>query len=77
MEKMMNVPDDLITGKDLDYLSDMFEWNYVAYKKVCNEAECLNDKKISEVFNEASVLFDGNLNLVLNIVNNPGGEIDE
>lgn len=77
MEKMMNVPDDLITGKDLDYLSDMFEWNYVAYKKVCNESEYLNDKKISEVFDEASTLFDGNLNLILNIINNPGGEIDE
>lgn len=77
MEKMMNVPEDLITGKDLDYLSDMFQWNYVAYKKVCNEVECISDKTISDVFVEASTLFDDNLNLVLSIINNPGGEIDE
>ncbi len=77
MEKMKNVPEDLITGKDLDYLSDMFQWNYLAYKKACDEVECVTDKKIIEVYDEASTLFDDNLNLVLSIINNPGGEIDE
>lgn len=77
MEKIKNVPEDLITGKDLDYLSDMFEWNYVAYKKVCNEIECISDKDIISVFDEATTLFDNNLNVVLNITNNPGGDIDE
>ena len=77
MEKIKNVPEDLITGKDLDYLSDMFQWNYIAYKKVCNEVECVNDKKIVEAFDEARTLFDDNLNLVLSIINNPGGDIDE
>lgn len=77
MEKKIKIPEDLITGKDLDYLSDMFQWNYIAYKKACNEVECVNDKRIVEVFDEASALFDDNLNLVLNIINNPGGDIDE
>ena len=27
------VPNDILTGKDLDYLSDIFEWNYIALKK--------------------------------------------
>ena len=36
---MMEVPIDVITSKDLDYLSDMFEWNYSAYKGVCNDVE--------------------------------------
>ena len=26
----------IITGKDLDYLSDMFSWNYGAYKSIYN-----------------------------------------
>lgn len=77
MNKMKNVPEDLITGKDLDYLSDMFEWNYNAYKKACSEAQNITDEKIIELFNEASDLFEGNLNTVLAIISNPGGEIDE
>ena len=32
MNKMKNVPNDTITGKDLDYLSDVFLWNYNAWK---------------------------------------------
>ena len=27
------VPNDILTGKDLDYLSDIFNWNYIALKK--------------------------------------------
>ena len=27
---------NIISGKDLDYLSDMFNWNYLAYKKMIN-----------------------------------------
>ena len=34
----MEVPNNILTGKDLDYLSDMFEWNYGVYKK--NEKFC-------------------------------------
>ena len=32
----MEVPSDILTGKDLDYLSDMFQWNYGAYKQMKN-----------------------------------------
>lgn len=27
-----NVVPNIISGKDLDYLSDMFNWNYTGYK---------------------------------------------
>lgn len=77
MSKMMKVPDDTITGKDLDYLSDMFQWNYGAYKQTCNALDCVNDQKIIDLLNEAATLFDDNLNLVLDIINNPGGDLDE
>ena len=29
-DKYMEVPNDILTGKDLDYLCDMFQWNYGA-----------------------------------------------
>ena len=32
-DKYMEVPNDILTGKDLDYLCDMFQWNYGALKK--------------------------------------------
>ena len=35
---------DIITGKDLDYLSDMFNWNYVAYKCAYNAIDKITDE---------------------------------
>lgn len=33
MQEYTKVP-DIITGKDLDYLSDMFEWNILSLRKL-------------------------------------------
>ncbi len=33
---MKNKVPNIITGKDLDYLTDMFNWNYNAYKILSN-----------------------------------------
>ena len=77
MNKMKEVPVDIITGKDLDYLSDMFQWNYCAFKKSCNDIEYLNTQEIIEIFSEASDLFENNMTDVLDIINNPGGENNE
>ena len=74
MSKLMTVPVDTITGKDLDYLSDMFQWNYIAFKKTCNDIECVDNQEITEIFGEACDLFEANMNDVLDIVNNPGGD---
>ena len=48
MDKLQEVPVNTITGKDLDYLSDMFQWNYCAFKKSCNEF-CRSGWPISRV----------------------------
>lgn len=71
------VPVDIITGKDLDYLCDMFQWNYNAFKKTCNDIEYINNQEIIDLFGKASDLFENNLNVVLDIISNPGGEGDE
>ena len=77
MSKLNNVPANTITGKDLDYLSDMIQWNYIAFKKTCNDIDLLNEQKFVELFGEASDLFEDKLNMILDIINNPGGETDE
>lgn len=59
---------NIITGKDLDYLSDMFNWNYGAYKCTYNSIEKVSDNEIKDVLEEASNLFDNNMNEVLDLL---------
>lgn len=65
--KYQEVP-DIITGKDLDYLSDMFSWNYEAYKSIYNSISKVNDEEIKKILEEGSELFDENMNIVLDIL---------
>ena len=67
MENYNQVP-NIITGKDLDYLSDMFDWNYGAFKQVNNALNNVSDANISEVLNKSCELFLNNMNSVLNIL---------
>ena len=60
---------NIITGKDLDYLSDMFNWNYGVYKNTINAIDSVNDEEIKEVLNKASDLFYSNMNMIINLLN--------
>lgn len=77
MNDMNCVPIDTITGKDLDYLCDMFQWNYVAFKKGCNDIDYISNPDIVEFFGKATDLFENNLTTILDVLENPGGEEDE
>jgi hypothetical protein len=46
------VPNNILTGKDLDYLSDMFNWNYGAYKNSVNAIDKVNDVEIKDLLTE-------------------------
>ena len=63
---------NMISGKDLDYLSDMFSWNYGAYKNVINAKTNINDQEIKNIFEKAENLFHGNITKVLQILNQGG-----
>ena len=71
MENYTEAP-NIITGKDLDYLSDIFNWNYGAYKKAINAKKQIEDEEIISLYEEASNTFYENLNTVLNILNKGG-----
>lgn len=73
MENYKTVP-DIITGKDLDYLSDMFEWNYLAYKEVSNAVDSIVDEEIKDILDRASQLFYNNMNMVLGVLNGGNNE---
>ena len=70
----MEVPSNVLTGKDLDYLSDMFQWNYGAYKKMKNSVGQVTDQEIVTVMDKAAGVFDQNLNTVLSILGGAGVE---
>ncbi len=66
------VPNDILTGKDLDYLSDMFEWNYAALKKTNNSIDMVEDEEIISYLVRGVELFDNNLNSILTILESRG-----
>lgn len=59
---------NIISGKDLDYLKDMFNWNYNLYKMQENALEFVENKEIAKMIKECSNLFYDNMNTVLNIL---------
>ena len=63
---------NIITGKDLDYLSDMFNWNYEAIKKTNEALINIEDEQLKSVLEKGYNLFNNNLNVILSILNQGG-----
>ena len=70
---MEKVP-SMISTKDLDYLTDIFNWNYGAFKSVINMESEFTDKTLSKCVRKVSDLFMNNMDTVLDIL---GGEDNE
>ncbi len=73
MEKYMEVP-NIITGKDLDYLSDMFEWNIGVLKNTNASIPKVQDEEITSILKKSCKLFDENLHTILNLLGGFNGE---
>ena len=71
MKEYKEVP-NILTGKDLDYLSDMFNWNYGAFKKCSDCVSKIETLELEEVVQKAIDLFYKNLNTTLAILNEGG-----
>ena len=67
MQNYKEVP-NIISGKDLDYLSDMFEWNYEAYKKTYNSIDKVTNKEVKDMLNSGAELFKDNVEQILEIL---------
>ena len=70
--KIYNEVPNIITGKDLDYLSDMFNWNYEALKKMYVATSQVQDEELKPVLEKGYQLFKNNLNVILSILNEGG-----
>ena len=69
---ILNEVPNIITGKDLDYLSDMFNWNYEALKKLNVAINQVNNDQIKTNLEKGYNLLKNNLNVILSILNEGG-----
>ena len=67
-EKVPNI----ITGKDLDYLSDMFNWNYGVLKSNLNALNEVTDSEIREVIERSTNVFKDTIMNILSILASGG-----
>lgn len=63
---------NIISLKDLDYLSDMFQWNYGAFKKSHDCISKIEEEDIKSVIDSATTMFQHNLETILEILNEGG-----
>ena len=71
-EQNYNVVPSIISSKDLDYLSDMFAWNYGAIKMANASINSVSCEEIKSIMQKAYNVFQNNLNEVLNILKEGG-----
>lgn len=70
--KIYNEVPNIMTGKDLDYLSDTFNWNYEAIKKMNVAINQVEAEEIKVLLQRGYDLFKNNLNITLSILNEGG-----
>ena len=63
---------EILTGKDLDYLKDIFGWSYNIYKIGNENIQYIEDKEISKFYLKCNNLFYENMNTILNILEDGG-----
>ena len=71
MNNYEEVP-SIISCKDLDYLSDMFTWNYGAYKSAYNAVSSVEDEELSKQLEKSSNIFYESMQKILTILNEGG-----
>lgn len=64
----MDTVPQIISTKDLAYLSDMFEWNHNAFKLVNHFMEEVEDERIKELFESIRSLHEEHMNFIIAIL---------
>ena len=64
MDKVPNI----ITGKDLDYFSDMFNWNFTASKVANSFSEEATDEEVKNKLHEVAVMHSNICKQLINIL---------
>ena len=67
MQNYENAP-AMISTKDLDYLSDIYNWNFNASKVACHFKENVTDEEIKDLLKRVSEMHKEHCKTVLNIL---------
>ena len=59
---------NIISSKDLDYLTDIFNWNYSAYKSTINMSDEITDDDLLDILKKCTNLFYDNMINTLDIL---------
>ena len=68
METKYQEAPNIITGKDLDYLTDMFNWNLGCYKKTFNTLDKVGNEEIKKLLEKSTTIFFNNTKKIINIL---------
>ena len=63
-EKVPNI----ISCKDLDYLSDIYNWNFIASKYANESSCCVKDEEIKNILYKAASIHSEHCKYVINIL---------
>lgn len=74
MNKEYKQAPDILTGKDLDYLKDIFGWNFNYYKVLEDSLQFIEDKEISKLVTECNNFFYDNMNTILTLLESGGND---
>jgi len=69
--KYEQVP-NILTLKDLDYLTDMFNWNYGALKSNLNAINEIKDQEIKQFLETSTNIFKDSIMNILSILASGG-----
>lgn len=72
MSKSYNKAPNILTGKDLSYLKDIFGWNFNNYKFLEDALNFVENKEVSNIISNCSNFFYDNMTIVLNILEKGG-----
>ncbi len=64
---MNNVP-KMVSSKDLDFISDMLNWNYFAVKECFNFSQIATDNEIKDELNEVGNMHYEHYKFILNLL---------
>lgn len=71
----MDTVPQIISTKDLAYLSDMFEWNYTAFKQINHFISEVTDNEIKEILESIRNMHEDHLRFIISILKKE--EVDE
>ena len=67
----MDKAPNIITGKDLDYFSDMFSWNFTASKVANSFSEEVTDEEVKSKLHDVAIM---HANICRKLTNILGGK---